>query len=45
MPAVIDAIFHVLEKAGVVADDALLWVAISTRTYDKSNPHAIVTFI
>lgn len=45
MPAVVDAIFHVLEKAGVVADDTLLWVVISTRTYDKSNPHSIVTFI
>lgn len=33
MPAIIDAIFNVLEKAGVVADDTLLWVSRSERFY------------
>jgi len=39
-PAIIDAIFHVLEKAGVVKDDTLIWVSKSTRDYDKENPLA-----
>lgn len=38
MPAVLDAIFHILEKAGVVADDTLLWVTKSSRGYDKEAP-------
>lgn len=42
MPAIIDSIFHVLEKAGVVEDDTLLWVGNSARYYDKSNPEAVV---
>jgi len=42
MPAIIDSIFHVLEKAGVVTDDTLLWVTGSTRSYDKANPHAMI---
>ena len=33
MPAPIDSVWHVLEKAGVVADDTLLWVARSSRRY------------
>lgn len=45
MPAIIDAIFHVLEKSGVVEDDCLLWVAESSRGYDKKNPRAIITFL
>ena len=45
MPAVIDAIFHVLEKAGVVKDDTLLWVSESSRNYDNGNPHAKITFL
>lgn len=44
MPAVVDAVFHVLEKAGVVADDSLLWVAKSSRGYDKDNPRAEIIF-
>lgn len=43
-PAIIDAIFHVLEKAGVVADDTLLWISKSSRSYDKKNPRAIIHF-
>ena len=43
MPAIIDSIFHVLEKAGVVVDDTLLWVCESSREYDKNNPRAIIT--
>ena len=45
MPAIIDAIFHVLEKAGVVEDDTLLWVSESSRHYDKTNPVAIIEFL
>lgn len=44
MPAIIDAIFHVLEKAGVVQDDTLLWVSESSRSYDKDNPRAEILF-
>lgn len=39
-PAIKDAIWHVLEKAGVVTDDALLWTTHSWRNYDKQNPRA-----
>ena len=35
MPAIIDAVFHVLEKAGFVKDDTLLWVSESSRSYNK----------
>jgi hypothetical protein len=45
MPAIIDSIFHVLEKAGVVSDDTLLWVSESSRSYDKQNPRAVITFL
>ncbi len=34
-PAIVDAIFHVLEKAGVVTDDTLVWPVASSRGYDK----------
>lgn len=44
MPAIIDAIFHVLEKAGVVKDDTLLWVNESSRGYSKTNPRAEILF-
>lgn len=42
MPAILDSIFHVLEKSGVVADDTLLWVSESTRNYDREHPRAII---
>ena len=42
MPAILDSIFHVLEKAGVVVDDAQLWVNESSRSYDKEHPMAIM---
>ena len=45
MPAIVDAIFHVLEKAGVVTDDWHLWVSESSRGYDKGNPRAEITFL
>jgi len=41
-PAIIDALWHVLEKAGVVTDDTLLWVNKSTRDYDKERPCCVV---
>ncbi len=44
-PAILDSIFHVLEKAGVVKDDTLLWATRSTRTYDKEAPKAVITFL
>jgi Holliday junction resolvase RusA-like endonuclease len=44
MPAVVDSLFHILEKAGVVEDDTLLWVSKSSRSYDKENPRATITF-
>ena len=42
MPAIIDAIWHVLEKSGVVVDDTLLWVASSHREFKKNEPIAFV---
>jgi len=45
MPAVLDAIFHALEKAGVVKDDTLIWVAQSSRSYDKAAPGVTITFL
>jgi len=45
MPAVLDAIFHALEKAGVVNDDTLIWVTQSSRSYDKSAPGVTITFL
>jgi Holliday junction resolvase RusA-like endonuclease len=44
-PAVIDAIWHALEKAGVVTDDTHLWITESSRGYDKANPRAIITIL
>ncbi len=45
MPAIIDSIFHVLEKSGLVEDDTLIWVTESARNYDSGNPHATMTFM
>ena len=45
MPAVLDAIFHCMERAGVVKDDTLIWVSESSRSYSKENPCAIITFL
>ena len=45
MPAIVDAIFHVLEKAGVVTDDWHLWVSESSRGYDKDTPRAEISFL
>lgn len=44
-PAIVDAIFHVLEKAGVVTDDTLIWISKSTREYRKDSPGALLTFL
>jgi Holliday junction resolvase RusA-like endonuclease len=38
MPAILDSIFHVLERAGVVKDDSLIWVTESERGYDPKKP-------
>lgn len=45
MPAVIDAVWHALERAGAVQDDAILWVTESSRSYDKANPGVTITFL
>lgn len=42
MPAILDSIFHIVERAGVVVDDTLLWVTESSRSYDKKHPMAIM---
>jgi len=44
-PAICDAVWHVLEKAGVVTDDTFLWPQESTRGYDKANPRCEVEFM
>jgi Holliday junction resolvase RusA-like endonuclease len=44
MPSIIDGVFHVLEKAGIVADDSLIWVTKSSRAYDKENPRVELRF-
>ncbi len=44
-PAICDAVWHVLEKAGFVTDDTLLWPAISTRSYSKDAPGVSVTIL
>lgn len=45
MPAIVDSVFHVLEKAGVVKDDTLLWVSESSRGYDKNSPRCDIWFL
>jgi len=45
MPAVLDAVWHVLERAGLVADDTLLWAAESARHLDKSQPRVEITLL
>ena len=44
-PAIFDAVWHVLEKAGVVADDTLLWPVESSRSYDKDSPRCEIEFL
>ena len=44
-PAVIDSVWHVLEKANVVVDDTLLWPTESSRSYDKENPRCEIEFL
>lgn len=45
MPAILDSIMHVLEKAGFVSDDTLIWVTRSSRSYSKYTAGAIITII
>jgi len=45
MPAVLDAIFHALEKAECCVDDTLIWVTQSSRSYDKAAPGVTITFL
>ena len=44
-PAICDALWHALERAGVVTDDTLLWPAQSSRSYDKAAPSVTITFL
>ena len=44
-PAICDALWHALERAGVVKDDTLLWPAQSSRSYDKAAPGVTITFL
>ena len=44
MPAIVDALWHVYEAAGIVLDDCQLWVVASSRSYDKTAPMAVATF-
>lgn len=43
VPAIIDAIWHVLEKAGLVEDDSLIKSVDFRGSYDKENPRAEIT--
>jgi hypothetical protein len=42
---IFDALFHLFEHAQIVADDSLLWVAQSSRSYDKAAPGVTITFL
>ena len=42
VPAILDALFHVLERAGVVKDDCLIEDLIFKKHYDKENPKVII---
>lgn len=43
IPAILDAIFHVLERSGIVADDALIkHLTFRTRQKDSQKPRAII---
>ena len=42
-PAICDALFHCLERSGVVADDSLIWIERSSRGYDKERPRCEIT--
>ena len=43
IPAILDAIFHVLERAGVVDDDSLIENVNFKKFYDKENPNVRMT--
>lgn len=45
MPAILDSIFHCLEKAGFCADDTHLWVAHSSRTVNKYSAGATIELL
>ena len=42
IPAILDAIWHVLERSGVVVDDALIKDVHFSTDYDKANPRAVI---
>ena len=44
-PAILDSVWHVLERAGVVTDDTLLWPVESSRSYDKDSPRCEIEFL
>ena len=42
IPAILDAIWHVLERSGIVKDDALIKSVEFHGLYDKENPKAVI---
>lgn len=42
VPAILDSIWHVLERSGVVEDDSLIKSVIFCGSYDKENPRAVI---
>jgi Holliday junction resolvase RusA-like endonuclease len=45
MPAILDSIFHLLERAKVVEDDVQIWVTESSRSFDKDSPRCEIQFL
>ena len=45
IPAILDAIWHVLERSGVVKDDALIKSVEFHGLYDKANPKAVIVLV
>jgi Holliday junction resolvase RusA-like endonuclease len=42
LPAILDAIWHVLERGGVVKDDSLIKSVNLKGGYDKTHPRAVI---
>lgn len=45
VPAIMDAIWHVLERAGVVSDDCLITNVNWRSRYDKANPRVEIELV
>lgn len=44
MPAIVDALWHVYEAAGIVLDDCQLWVVASSRSHKNNAGFVTATF-